>query len=264
LFKSYNKEVVIEALVKTGVEKGNVIFSHSNVGFFGRPEGEFTQENICKTIFDAIFEVIGDSGTLIVPTFTYSFCNNQIFDIYNSPSKCGFFTEFIRKKSDAFRSEDPLISVAAIGAQAKALIRDVPENSYGEDSFFDRFYKIGGKICNFNFDAGSTFIHYIERKLGVPYRFDKTFFGQINSNKVLRESNATIFVRILEDGTEAKFEAFDQIATESNLYKRASIGRGFVGCISAESCFKIVENTLVSRPWFLTKAEQDNIVPKLK
>ena len=90
----------------------------------------------------------------------------------------------------------------------------MPENSYGEDSFFDRFYKVGGKICNFNnFDAGSTFVHYVERKLGVPYRFDKTFLGQISNGEKLKKSKGTIFVRILEDGTQAKFEEFDKIAT---------------------------------------------------
>ena len=32
-------------------------------------------------------------------------------------------------------------------------------------------------FCNLNFDAGSTFVHYVERSLKVPYRFDKSFSG---------------------------------------------------------------------------------------
>ena len=48
------------------------------------------------------------------------------------------------------------------------------------------------------------------------------------------------------------------------LYKKAAIGRGFVGCITAENSFNIIKNELVKRPWFLTKAEQEKVIPKLK
>ena len=36
--------------------------------------------------YNSLRNVIGDNGTLIVPTFTYSFRRNEIFDIKNSAS----------------------------------------------------------------------------------------------------------------------------------------------------------------------------------
>lgn len=250
----YNQKTIKDALQKIGVNKGDTIFSHSNVGFFGRPEGAFNERNIFNTIKNAIFEVIGDSGTLIVPTFTYSFCNNKLFDIENSKSNCGFFAEMVRKSPDSYRSCDPLISVAAIGKLAKYFTQNAPENSYGDDSFFDRFFNSNGKICNFNFDAGSTFVHYVERKLKVPYRFDKTFNGEIKEGNKLKNKQATIFVRHLKDGTEARFEAFDSLASDKKLYKKEKVGRGFIGCIESKAVMDLISETISNNSLFLTKA----------
>ena len=41
---------------------------------------------------------IGENGTLIVPTFTYSISSGQKYDYKNSKNICGIFSEYIRKK----------------------------------------------------------------------------------------------------------------------------------------------------------------------
>ena len=74
---------------------------------------------------------------------------------------------------DSIRSYDSSYSVLGIGKNALRMIENAPINSFGENSFFERFYQSEEKILNLNFDAGSTLIHYFERLLNVPYRFDK-------------------------------------------------------------------------------------------
>ncbi|MBB1485637.1 AAC(3) family N-acetyltransferase [Oceanospirillum sediminis] len=254
---SYSKQDIKNALLEVGVKKGSTIFSHSNIGFFGRPEEARNVDEAYKVIANAIFEVIGVSGTLVVPTFTYSFCKKEVFYYDETASNCGVFSELVRKDPASFRSMDPNISVAAIGRKAEALTLDTSKNSYAKDSFFDRFMNERGLVCNMNFDAGSTFVHFVERELKVPYRYDKEFSGVIiNSERKELETEYSIFVR--DDSTNdtiAAFETFDEIARNNMVFKTHSVGRGFIGCISSEDTFKLIQDEIKKDPGLLIKGE---------
>ena len=71
---------IVNAIQNVGVMKNDVLFSHSNIGFFGKLYDAKTTNDYCHAFMKAIFEIIGINGTLVVPTFSYSFCNNQNFD----------------------------------------------------------------------------------------------------------------------------------------------------------------------------------------
>jgi|TARA_B100000315_G_C14515581_1_gene558992 aminoglycoside 3-N-acetyltransferase len=261
----YTRSDLVEALRAAGLRRGDIAFSHSHIGFFGIPEGAPNPKAACSLILDALLEVLGDSGTLVVPTFTYSFPAGMTFDTDLTHSDCGVFTEFVRTHEAAYRSIDPCVSVAAIGADAKELTRAVPSNAYGRDSFFERFFAADGKICNLNFDAGSTFVHFVERELEIPYRFDKTFSGTIRANGVTRSATSTIWVRYVSSvDTTAEFEALDELARTQGLFQTATVGRGQVGVITAAATFELIERTLPERPWFLTRAELTGRQPVLK
>ena len=64
------------------------------------------------------------------------------------------------EKHDVKVYADPNLSIAIIGKNKKYLSKNPTTNSYSKNSFFDRFFKIKGKICNLNQDITSTFIHY--------------------------------------------------------------------------------------------------------
>lgn len=166
----------------------------------------------------------------------------------------------------AYRSEDPNYSVAAIGGQAAALTENAPLNSFGAVSFFDRFYKTGGKVLNFNIGAGSTFVHYVERELRVPYRFDKAFRGIIRRKGQETETEGTIWVRYLsDDALETAFEPMDELARTKGYLSVAQLGRGEVTVITAADTFRMIEETLPTRPYFLTKAEALGVTaPKIE
>ncbi len=252
----YDRAAIDACLAGLPLEAGDIVFSHSNVGFFGRPADARSGAEICAALAAAILERIGPGGTLVVPTFTYSFSGGEVFDVENTESKMGGFAEWVRRQPDACRSADPFYSVAAIGARALEMTRDAPENSFGPGSFFDRFTKTGGKILNMNFDAGSTLVHYVERELRVPYRFDKTFTGTIREKGATRSARATIWVRYLsDDALIAAFEPFAALARERGLFVTRPLGRGEIGVITARDTFELIRTTLPSRPWFLTRAE---------
>lgn len=258
----YSYQDIRAALSKLPVHSGDIVFSHSNLGFFGRPEGVRSREGICELFAAAILERIGPDGALVVPTFTYSFPRNEIFDPDNTPSAMGMFAEWVRTHPDSLRSLDPCYSVTALGGAGKEMTAGAPENSFGPNSFFDRFFKADGKILNLNFDAGSTFVHYVERCLNVPYRFDKSFTGIVRQRGREYKACSIIWVRYLsDDSLTAQFESLDVLAREKGLFRTQHLGRGEVGVISARDTYDLIAQTLPARPWLLTLADQMDIEP---
>jgi len=250
----YSKDDIVESLIQVGLKKSDNIFNHNNLGFFGKLKNAIDEESYCKIFKNAIFEVIGEDGTLVVPTFTYSFCWNRIFDKNKTLGTCGIFSEFIRKDSDAQRSDDANFSMSAIGKNANFFTRDSPSNPFGKDSFWERFLLKKGKICNFNFDSGSSFIHYVERLLNVPYRYDKPFAGKSMINGRLENRTFYHFVRDPDDPTVyPDCTKFDKKARELKKTKTANLGKGQIVCISAHDTMEIIKEEIQNQPDFLIK-----------
>lgn len=241
----YVQQDISDALCRVGIRSGDSIFIHSNIGFFGRLKDVTSEKNFYDQFKKAIFSVIGDEGTLVVPVFSYSFCWGQPFDRLNTPSICGFLSEQVRMDPESFRSGDANFSIAAIGRYAQYFTENAPEYSFGPDSFWDRFLRKNGVICNFNFDAGSTFIHYVERSTRVPYRFDKKFEGSSIENGAFKKKQFYHFVYDLDKQEhEPDFTRFDEIAKKSGIAKTANLGRGQIVAIRASDTFTLIQELL--------------------
>ena len=256
----YGRAELARAFIDVGMRRGDVVFSHGNVGFFGTPEGGMSRQNTFQTALGAFREALGPEGTLAVPTFTYSFCKGEPFDPDHTPSPCGMFTEMVRMMPEARRSADPIFSVAVVGPKARALTDDPPEYCFAPESFWGRLLAEDGLICNLNFDAGSTFIHYVESELKVPYRFRKMFEGTLVRGGRGVPARAGHYCRDLDTpGAYPMFELFDQIARRRGLARSARVGRGAVVAIRARATYDLIKEEIVHIPDLLTEAAR----PKL-
>lgn len=260
----YNRKQMADALEQVGLRRGDVVFSHSNVGYFGFPEEGRSAETIVDTILGAFQDVIGTEGTLVVPVFTYSFTKREPFDPDHTVSTCGMLTEMVRLHPQACRSHDPIFSVAALGHQARALTEHVSAECFGRDSFWDRFLQAGGMVCNLNFVAGSTFIHYVERCLDVPYRYDKLFPGVFIRQGVAEKGAAIFFCHDLSNpDTVSVSDPLDQRARARGIVQSVSVGRGSVVALRAADIYRLIEEELPDHPWFLTVAGKQGTTPLL-
>jgi len=195
--------------------------------------------------------VLGKKGTLVVPTFTYSFCKKNNFDPKNYKSICGVFAEYTKKNKHAKIYEDPNLSVAAVGMYKNYLTKNPTIDAYGKNSFFDRFYNIGGKICNLNLDIISTFIHYFEKELKVSYRFNKTFKGYIIKKNFFFYKESILWVRYLKPSTKQKLNRL--VAAAKKKTKVSYLGSGFITSISLKDNFEIIKKNFTKNPKFLIR-----------
>ena len=83
---------ICQALEQIGVKAGDDICVHSSLMRLGKIL--VTPKQLLDTLIAAFREVIGPQGTLIMPTFTYSYCHQQIYDVLHTPSTMGILTEY--------------------------------------------------------------------------------------------------------------------------------------------------------------------------
>jgi aminoglycoside 3-N-acetyltransferase len=200
---------------------------------------------------------------MVVPTYTYSLPRGETFDpVSDGTLNCGLLSEYVLDHPESLRSLDPCISCAAIGPAAEELFSGLPEYAYGKDCMWQRLHERGAVLCSINLGAGSTFLHWVEGQLGVPYRFEKQFTGQMRVDGELSTVRSTLLVRYLDsDLLEADFAPFTEQARRTGLYRTALVGRGRIGIIAFADMYDLVEQTLPQRPWFLTAAERHDTKP---
>jgi len=253
----YTYHDITTAFKNIGVKDGDSVFLHSNLGFFGTLEDATTADQLNETFFNAIAEVVGNKGTIVVPTFSYSFCKNEEFDLKNTKGTCGMFSEYLRKVKSAKRSLDANFSVAAIGSLAEVYTCEAPEHSFGKNSFWERLTKQNGKILCLNFPYGSTFIHYVEKSLNVAYRYDKLFHGKLFiDGQFLKDATFIHYVRDLDrPDDESSCARLNEVYMEKGLLGNEKLGRGSILSYETQPLFDFLSDTLKTRPRFLLKNE---------
>ena len=235
----YSKKKIKECFLKLNLKKGDIVFCHSNIGYFGKIINIQNKDQLCELFYNELLNVIGKEGTLIVPTFTYSFFNKENFTI-SKPSKMGIFSEWVRKKRNSSRSLDPNFSVSAIGPLKEYFIENTKKETYDLNSFFGKFHSSNGKILNFNF-PGSTIIHYYEKMLKVNYRFEKKFYGKVNGKKEIW----SVFSRYLKkDFIHNPFKLM-RLLREKKSNTFFPLGKGEVFALNSKSMFKFIEKKIL-------------------
>lgn len=148
-----------------------------------------------------LLEELYSPKTILVPTFTYSFTKQGVFNRMSSPSEVGRFSEEIRKLYDyKHRTLNPVFNVLDTNNYFEnSELKD--ESAFGEDSLLHLLHKLGHVVVNINVDELiSTYLHYLEYAYNVPYRFVKKFPGEvIISEEDKKAVNYQYYVRDLKE-----------------------------------------------------------------
>ncbi len=161
------QEQITEALQTLGVQTGHIVFVHSSLSSIGYVEGG------ADAVVDAFLDVLGSTGTLVVPTFTFSHGGklNPVFDPIRDASEMGRISEVARTRPGARRSHHLLHSVAALGAHAESITAVHGPSAWAADGPFWKLYELDGHILMLGVPyLRCTFFHVIEQLVQVRYR----------------------------------------------------------------------------------------------
>ena len=168
--KDYLK--IKEDLAGLGIKNGDDLLVHSSYKSLGGVEGGI------ETVIKAMVSVLGDSGTLLFPTLTFSNVNpeppvnNPVFDVKNTPSCVGAMPNVFMKTEGVERSLHPTHSIAALGARQREYItgHELDDEPVGPNSPLFKLGQYGGKVLFLGCSTVSnTSMHGVEEYAGAPY-----------------------------------------------------------------------------------------------
>lgn len=244
-----DKKRIGAGLQELGVVSGDHLLVHSSLRSFGFVQGG------ADAVIDALLETVGASGTVLVPTLTFSVLKSwpHLFSVNKTPSTTGRITETLRQRKEALRSNHPVSSAAAIGSQAAYLTAEHWDTPCGPDSPYYRLHDVGGKVVFFGASLGSNSVFHCAEEVTSP-----AYLGF-----------ATIEDAIVEDVsgrrhtvTARRYDCFDRgikrhlgnmepIFLERGLLHRTIIGESRTYVISARQNIEVSCEVLAENPEYI-------------
>ena len=249
-----------EALRSVGLDRGALAYVHISLDALGGRQGLGLEAPAGSGVLDLLREVVGPEGTLVLPTYTFSFCRGEIFDPARTPTAGGPWSrsvsalEEFRALPGAVRSRDPIHSVAAVGPRAASLVDGLAPTCFGQGSIHDRLKGLGGKICMIGAPLEeATFRHHAEELVGVPFRFHKLFTGMIRDGESLSKEGWMYYVRIMAENGYPDGRKLEELARHEGVVRSAGVGRGEVLVVDAREYCDLVVDALRKDRWFTAR-----------
>jgi aminoglycoside 3-N-acetyltransferase len=241
------------ALTDLNLLPGDHVFLHSNLGF----SGVCKQANPSATILEGILDKIGESGSIFLPAFSYSFPQGRTFDpLVSSPSSAMGSVSIVADSLGFEKSRDPIFGVLGKGERVGKLFESQLNRSFGPGSLFSKLLDLDVKMLSINAGAGGTIVHEMEYRISVPYRYEKIFQGKVlDSRKNISVDTEWIsYVRDLSNPlTEAKFENLTKNLHHKGIWKKAILGKGYISKASSMEVFNYVSEAIQIDPALLLK-----------
>jgi aminoglycoside 3-N-acetyltransferase len=229
------------AIQSIGVKRGNLLMTHIAFDKIGIPveKGENKSIKSIKLILEEmLFDLVGETGTLLVPAFSYSFTGEkEKFDPKTTPSKVGGFSNYLIRQGRWKRSMDPLFSMLGSGPLVNELFANLPHTSFGHDCLFARALQHDVKVCYLGIGNIVTAFHHFEYLHNVPYRFDKNFSGTVVTENNEEEQTWTYFVRVFDSRTVSCVDHFEKDLLKQGIMKRVFIGNSHISVFNLKDYF---------------------------
>jgi aminoglycoside N3'-acetyltransferase len=192
------RQNIVQTLRDLELSTGDVVCVHSSFSSLGYVEGG------PGTLIEAIEEVVGTSGTIMMPTFSMGSSmlsyleSGEVFDVCKTPSKVGAVTETFRKWPGVIRSLHPTNSVSAKGPMANELLAGHQHSirPFGLETPFGRLASLGGKILMINTHIHS-FLHHVQDLVDFPNLYlDGTRKAKVLDDKGVESTIETKVMRV--------------------------------------------------------------------
>lgn len=266
--KTFDKYDLLDTLQNIGIKHADTICVHSQLFNFGKPlctRGELL-ENIlwalCQSVGIDIENIQNSVGTLLMPVFTFSFCDDfnagkkAIYDKKNSKTNLGILNEYFRCTQAVYRTNDPVCSYAILGKDSDKY-KNIGEFSYGKNSVLEKLIQNNAKIVGLGSSCiGYTLFHYIEEQCQVPYRFYKTFSGEmIDENGAISNCQRHLYVAKEKDIKHDPYK-LRELLMQKNIINLSHFGKGDVYTMSSMDFYTTLEPYVKNTPYFFTKRKE--------
>lgn len=232
---------------KWGLKDGDVAFISSDITDLFATCLENGDKFDINSFIDEIIKVVGKNGTVVFPTYNWDFCHNVAFNYKKTKSKTGCLGEIALKRADFKRTKHPIYSFAVAGKDQELLCSMNNITSFGSDSPFAYFENVKAKniIIDVPYNQCYTFIHYIEQKIGTPYRYEKVFTGEyIEEDGTSSIKSYSMYVRDLDLDVVTDMYEMGQLFEEKGLSNRIRINGINFWIVDMASTVPLIEDDI--------------------
>jgi aminoglycoside 3-N-acetyltransferase len=236
---------------------------HSSLSSLGMVAGGAT------TVLEALLRALGPGGTLMAPTYTYSFSSVGDWPAFihgRTPSMVGAISEAVRRHPQAIRSFHPTHSVAAIGPRAAELTgAHLAGSPLGVGSPFHRLAQWGGEVMLLGCDHRSnSIVHVAEVLAGLSY-IDVPFSPGQNyeTAEILQGDKRVVEVKLYEvPGCSRGFQSVEPVLRRAGVIRDAKVAQAEVQLFSARRLLDVLTPVLRDEPaLLLCEQEECSICP---
>ena len=248
------QNLIEESLIKVGVEQGDIVLVHSDSTVVREITG-LKWAAVLNLLKDCFLNVLGESGTLIVPTFNWDFCNGKPYVHEKTRSQVGMFTNNVLFDDLSIRSFHPIYSFVGIGPKTKDVFSNISKSSFGDNSVFHKLHQINTKIVFFNISfEDCTFIHYVEQCKGVSYRFLKHFTGEVTVDNKKYIDTYDFYARYLDRNIEPYFERLNSKLSSINKMNKVFLNDKYPILLSrCVDIYNLAMQGMEANPYYLIK-----------
>ena len=252
--KNYDIIDIRKSLVRIGLKKDDSVFLSTSLGMLGVPDTNSKNYllTVSRWLLSSIQGIIGKNGNIFVPTYSYSFTKkNYLYNPLTTKSAIGYFPNFFLRQKKVIRSLDPMMSIAGIGPKCSEVLLKISNNSFGKNCALERLFRIKNlKCCHVGLGYNwLPFMHYLDWKNNVPFRFDKKFYGYIKNNNIKKKVEWTYNARILRDETLSNGYKIGLKALKKKLYSYCELGKSMIYLIDYKKFYNFSYGLTKNNKW---------------
>ena len=205
-----------------------------------------------KLFIETIKNYIGRNGTVLIPTYNYDFTKGKTFQLDKSLSQVGELGNILIKPNLKNRTLEPVFSHIVYGKLKNKILNCDTKEAFGDKSVFNYILNKNFKIICFCCSPSTmTFIHFIEKKVKVDYRYNKYFKSliQVDGKKEIFKYKYCVGKK-----------SIDYSLKEKKIYKLLgkkliikNFGRFNCSQINTKLLFKMIENKLLKKQKLFNK-----------
>lgn len=236
--KAIGSDEIKQILIEQGIKQGDTIMLHSSLSKIGLVEGG------ADTVIRSVLEVIGNEGTLAMPSFPGFGFNvdylksEPVFDLRSTPSRMGIITETFRKMPGVKRSLHPTEPVCALGPKADQITKDHfgQLTPYTPSSPFGRLAELNAKILLLGVDLDTlSNLHTLEDAV-QDFKFPVYLKEIFNCRLINEEGKELVMKTKVHDpiwSKKRRCRELESMFMKDGCLKKAKLGNAELSIIEA-------------------------------
>jgi aminoglycoside 3-N-acetyltransferase len=247
----------VNIIKSLGVLENDIIMVHSEISSIGRPAG-ISKEILLGLWISALQECVPD-GTIIMPTYNFTFASTGFFDLQNTPSTTGALTNFFLRQDGVKRTHHPMWSHAAWGRDQDYFC-NISCEAFGENSIAEKMVLRHGKSLYIGLRRLQlSYEHYAEWTSRVSYRYHKEFSGSIKDGERKYPITGSHYVRYLDRCIEFDYPKLEGHLRSVGLIREEDFGASRILLIENEPAYsEIMRQLKLDETFLLIKQPMKN------